>query len=74
MLIAGAAWCFARWRAEAGRVRAGVLLGLYAAGFAAAHVVAGVLGSWGAVLAVAALVALASATLADHHRATEAPA
>jgi len=66
VLIAGAAWCAVSWRADAGPARAAALLALYAAGFVASHLLADMLGAWGAVLCVATLVALASATLADH--------
>ncbi len=74
VLAAGAGWCFLRWRSEAGQVRAIVLLGAYLAAFVASHLLAGVLRPWGAVLTVAAALALASAGLTDHApRGTIAP-
>ena len=65
VLAAAAVWLWLRWRAIAGVGRATALLALYAAAFAASHVVADVLGTWGAVLSVAALVAAASWSVAD---------
>ena len=65
VLIAAAAWCFTRWRAQAGTGRALALLGFFAAAFAVSHVIADALGTWGAVLTVAVLVGAASWALAD---------
>ena len=65
VLVAAAAWCFARWRARAGTARAVALVGLYAAAFVASHALAGVLGSWGAVAAVSVAVGAASWLVAD---------
>ena len=65
VLVAAAAWCFVRWRKVAGTGRALALVAFYAAAFAASHALADVLGTWGAVLAVAAAVATASWLLAD---------
>ena len=65
VLVAAAVWLGVRWRARAGAARAAGLLGLYAAAFAASHVVADVLGAWGAVASAAVLVAGASWLLAD---------
>ena len=56
VLLAAGAWCFARWRATAGTGRAVGLVAFCAAAFVASHLLADVLGAWGAVLAVAALV------------------
>ena len=65
VLLAAAAWLVLRWRERAGTARAVALLALYAAAFAASHVVADALGTWGAVLSVAAIVAAASWAVAD---------
>jgi hypothetical protein len=65
VLIAAAAWCFARWRGAAGTGRAVALLAFYAACFAASHVLAGALGAWGAVALVAVLAGAAAWALAD---------
>jgi hypothetical protein len=65
VLLAAAAWCFARWRAAAGTGRAVALVGFYAAAFVVSHVIADALGTWGAILAVSAAVAAASYVLAD---------
>jgi hypothetical protein len=60
VLAGAAAWCFTRWRAAAGTGRAIALVGFYAAAFAASHALADGLGTWGAVLAVAGAVGIAS--------------
>ena len=65
VLLAAAAWLVIEWRARAGTGRAIALLGLYAAAFVASHVVADVLGTWGAVFTVAIVVAAAAWLLAD---------
>jgi hypothetical protein len=65
VLVLAAAWCALRWRAAAGTGVAVALVALYAAAFAAAHVLADALGTWGAVLAVAALVGAAAWAAAD---------
>lgn len=70
VLVAAALWCALRWRAKAGTARAVALVGFYAAAFAVSHVLGDVLGTWGAVAAVAAAVGLASWALADR-RSTE---
>jgi hypothetical protein len=68
VLVAAAAWCFVRWRARAGTARAVALVALYAAAFAASHALADVLGAWGAVVAVAALVGAAAWLVGDGAR------
>ncbi len=68
VLAAGAAWCGLRWHREAGVGIAVGLLAVYLAAFAAAHVLADALSAWGAVLTVAATVALASLLAADRRR------
>jgi hypothetical protein len=70
VLVAAAAWCFVRWRASAGTGRAVALAALYAAGFAASHALANVLGTWGAVLTVAALTGAAAWVFADARAAS----
>jgi hypothetical protein len=65
VLLAALAWCAVRWRAAAGAGRALGLAGLYAAAFAGSHGLAGVVGTWPAVLLVAALVGAASWAVAD---------
>jgi NhaP-type Na+/H+ or K+/H+ antiporter len=65
VLVAAAAWCFARWRARAGLPRAIALVALYAAAFVASHALADVLGTWGAIAAVAAAAGAAAWVLAD---------
>ena len=65
VLVVAAAWLALRWRARAGTGRAVALVAFYAAAFVASHAVADVLGTWGAVLAVAAAVSAAAWTLAD---------
>ena len=68
VLLAAAAWCALRWRAQAGVPAALVLLALYALGFAASHVLGGVIGAWPAVLVVAAAVGAAAWVVADAPR------
>ena len=65
VLLAAVAWCALRWRRKAGTGRAVLLVAIYAAAFAGSHALAGVLGTWGAVLAVAAVAGLAAWLLAD---------
>ena len=69
VLIAGAAWCGLRWRAEAGGGRAVALLALYAAAFVASHVVADAVGAWPAVALAAGVVGVASHMAADRRAA-----
>ena len=65
VLLAAAAWLVVRWRARAGTGRAVALVALYGAAFVASHVISDVLGTWGAVLTVAVVVAAAAWLLAD---------
>ena len=71
VLVAGAGWCALRWRQRAGLAAAVALVTLFAAAFAASHVLADGLGAWGAVAAVAALVGAASYAVADRRRAQD---
>lgn len=72
VLAAGAGWCALRWRAQAGTGVAAALVALYLAAFVASHLIAGAVGSWGAVALVSALVGVAAWALAD--RTDAAPA
>lgn len=65
VLLAGAGWCALRWRARAGTTVAVGLLALYLAAFVLSHLMAGAVGTWGAVALVSAAVALAAWALAD---------
>ncbi len=65
VLLAAVVWCALRWREAAGAAAAAGLAVLYLAAFAASHVLADVLGTWGAVLAVAAAVGAAAWAVAD---------
>jgi hypothetical protein len=65
VLVAGAGWCALAWRARRGTPTAVALVGLYLALFVASHLIAGTLGAWGSVAAVAALMAIAAYTVAD---------
>ena len=69
VLVLGAGWCALRWRERAGISAAVALVALYVAAFAASHVLADVLGTWGAVAAVAALVGGAAWAAVDRHSA-----
>jgi hypothetical protein len=73
VLLAAAAWCFVRWRAQAGTGRAVALVAFSGAAFVVSHVIADTLGSWGAVLTVAAAVAAASWLLADRAAVPASP-
>jgi thiol:disulfide interchange protein len=64
VLAAAVAWCFVRWR-EVSTARAVLLVAIYAAAFAASHVLADPLGTWGAVLTVASVMGIAAWLLAD---------
>ena len=72
VLLAAAAWCATRWRARAGWPTAIALVVLYAAAFAVSHVLADGLGTWGAVLLVAAVVGAAAWAAADRPRVSAA--
>ena len=65
VLAAAVVWCALRWRREAGTTIAVVLVLVYAGAFAASHVLADPLGTWGAVLTVAAIVGVAAWVLSD---------
>jgi hypothetical protein len=65
VLIAGAAWCALRWRGSVGIAGTVALVALYAAAFAASHALADVVGTWGAVVLVSAVVGLAAWAAAD---------
>ena len=73
VLLLGAGWCALRWRERAGLGRAAALLALYAAAFAASHVLGDVVGAWPAVALVAGTVGLGAWLGADlapaRHRA-----
>ena len=56
VLLAGAAACAVAWRRQAGGPTSAGLVALYAGAFVASHPLAGPLGAWPAVLAVAAVV------------------
>ena len=65
VLLAAVAWCAVRWRRAAGTGVAVLLVVIYGAAFAASHALADVLGTWGAVLTVAAAAGLAAHVFAD---------
>jgi len=70
VLVLGAGWCALRWRERAGSGRAAALLGLYAAAFAASHVLGGAVGAWPAVALVSGAVGLGAWLGADLAPAT----
>jgi hypothetical protein len=75
VLLLGAGWCARRWARDAGAGRAVALLAVYAAAFAASHVLGDVVGAWPAVAIVSAGVGAAAwlgADLAPGRRATAA--
>jgi hypothetical protein len=65
VLALGLGWCALRWRRTAGPGIALALAVLYLGCFAASHVLADVIGTWGAVLLVAAIAGVAAWLLAD---------
>ena len=65
VLAVALAWCALRWRRSAGVARAAALVALYLAAFVASHLLADVVGTWGAVLLVAATVGAAAWLAAD---------
>lgn len=65
VLLAGAGWCALRWRERAGPAVTVLLLALYLAAFVASHLIAGAVGTWGAVALVSTLVGAAAWALAD---------
>jgi hypothetical protein len=65
VLVLGAGWCAVHWRRRAGAGRAVALLALYAAAFAASHVLGDVVGAWPAVALVAGAVGLGAWLGAD---------
>lgn len=56
VLLAGGAWCGLRWLRAHGLPRALGLVGIFLVGFVAAHPLGHAIGSWPAVVLVAALV------------------
>jgi hypothetical protein len=58
VLAVAVGWCALRWRLTVGAGRAAALVALYLAAFAGSHLLAGVTGSWPAVVLAAALVGL----------------
>src|SRR4051812_35150221 len=65
VLFLGALACGLRWRALLGLPRALALVGVFLAGFVVAHPLAHVLGSWPAVIVVAAAVGAVAWRVAD---------
>lgn len=65
VLAVALGWCALRWRLAAGAGRAAALVALYLAAFVASHALADVVGTWGAVLLVAAVVGAAAWLTAD---------
>ena len=70
--MAAAAWLAIVWYRRVGLARTVALLGLYAALFAVSHVLGDALGTWGAVLTVAAVMAAATWSVADRRAGTAA--
>ena len=68
VLFAAALWCGLRWRATAGLGVAIALVGVYLLGFALSHPLGSAIGSWPAVLLVAAAVGAIVWAVADRPR------
>lgn len=71
ILAIAVGWCALRWRREAGTARAMALVALYLAAFVASHLIADVIGTWPAVLLVAAVVGTAAWLAADRRAGVE---
>lgn len=65
VLALGAGWCALHWRRRVGIGRAAGLVGVYLAMFVLSHVIAGAVGTWPAVLLVAAVTGVAVLLVAD---------
>ena len=65
VLVAGCGWCALRWLRAAGAARTTLLVAVFVGAFAVSHVVADTLGTWPAVLLVAAVAGLAAYLVAD---------
>jgi hypothetical protein len=65
VLVLGAGWCALRWRRSVGTARTAALVGLYLVLFVVSHLIAGTVGTWGAVALVAATMGVATLLLAD---------
>jgi hypothetical protein len=65
VLALGAGWCAVRWRRTVGSARTAALVGLYIAMFVVSHLIADAVGTWPAVLLVAAVTGLAALLAAD---------
>ena len=65
VLALGAGWCALRWRRSVGISRTASLVVLYVALFVLSHVIADSVGTWPAVLLVAAAMGLAALLVAD---------
>ena len=74
VLAVALGWCAVRWRRTAGAGRAAALVALYLAAFVASHLIGDVVGTWGAVLLVAAVVGAAAWLAADRPALKRAPA
>lgn len=64
-LALGAGWCALRWRRMVGTIRSVALVGVYLALFVLSHVIAGAVGTWPAVVLVAAVMGMATLLVAD---------
>jgi hypothetical protein len=65
VLALGAGWCALRWRRSVGTARMAGLVGLYVVLFVVSHLIAGTVGTWGAVALVAATMGVATLLVAD---------
>ncbi|MCK9247510.1 MAG: hypothetical protein M0P31_00805 [Solirubrobacteraceae bacterium] len=69
VLFLGALWCGLRWRAARGLPVALGLVAVFLVAFGLSHAVADVLGSWGSVLTLSAIVGLVTWWVADRRPA-----
>lgn len=65
VLFGAALWCGLRWKATVGLPVAFALVGVYLLGFALSHPLGSAIGSWPAVLAIAAAVGAIVWAVAD---------
>jgi hypothetical protein len=73
VLALGAGWCGLRWLRSVGAARTEALVGVYIGMFVLSHVIAGVVGTWPAVVLAAAVTGLAVLLVADVPASRAAP-
>ncbi|MFT4036149.1 MAG: hypothetical protein QM679_11305 [Patulibacter sp.] len=70
VLLAGGTWCAIRWNAAQGTPVMVLLAALYGALFVGSHLLGDLIGTWPAVLTVAAIMGASGWFAADRHEIT----